>query len=199
MNLFSQKQPKVIRENKEDTVTFSIQYYKSKTSEEYKKELFKKIIGSSVCMAIINTKFMYQEQKIDYNSSQQELLSRLDNLGIDYKRISTERKDEVVIFGLLVKQSDNKFHQDYIIGLIVESHNFEAIGLILDSYNLYYYIDCGICSADELLDRFEASFDDENKLRAGFKYVIFDDNFMENMVVYCKNEDAEHISNILDV
>ena len=199
MNFFSQKKPKVKMETKEDTVTFSIGYYKSKTPEEYKKELFKKIISSSVCMAIINTKFMYQEQKIEYNSGQQELLSRLNNIGINYTRVSVKRKDEMTFFGLSVRRTNNKVYEDYIIGLIVESQNFEDIEQILKDYNPHYYIDCGICSADKLLDRFKADFDDEDKLSSEFKYIVFDDNFMKNMVIYCEREDAEHISNILEV
>jgi hypothetical protein len=102
------------------------------------------------------------------------------------------------IFGLTVKQGDVKYYQDHIIGLIVEGADIEAIEKLFDKYSLYYYIDCGNCSADEILNKFEASFDDEEKLREQFKYSLFDDNFMGNMVVYCKDEDSSYISSILD-
>lgn len=198
MSFFSLKKQKITREIKEDMVAFNIRYYKSKSPKKYKAELFSKIIGTTSCLAVINTKFMYQEQKNSFSRGQQELLNRLNSFEISYRRISVKRKNKMCIFGLSIKQGDVKLYQDYVIGLIVESNNFEAIEKVVDTYSLYYYIDCGACSTDELLDRFEASFDDEEKLKTQFRYFIFDDNFMENMVIYCKKDNVSNISSILD-
>ena len=198
MSFFNPQKKKITGEIKGDMVAFNIKYYKSKAPQKYKSELLSKIIGNTPCLAVMNTKFMYSEQKNSFISGQQQLLNGLNSFEIRHRRIPIKRKEEMSIFGLPVKHGDVKLYQDYVIGLIVESNNIEAIEKVAAQYGLYYFIDCGTGSSDELLDRFEASFDDEEKLKTQFRYFIFDDKFMENMVVYCKTEDASSISSILD-
>lgn len=198
MSFFNPKKQKITTGTKGEMVTFNIKYYKSKTPKKYKLETLGKIIGSTPTLAVINTRFMYKEQKSNFVNKQQELLNHLNSSGIKYIRIPVKRHEETSIFGLIVKQGDPKVFQDYVIGLIVEGAAIEAIVKLFDKYSMYYYIDCCNCSSDEILDKFEASFDDEEKLKTQFKYYLFDDNFMGNMVVYCKDEDSSYISGILE-
>lgn len=197
MSFFNPRKQKIIKEIKGDLIAFNIKYYKSKAPEKYKVELLSKIIGTIPALAVINTRFMYKEQKNNYLKGQQELLEQLNSSGINYRRIPVKRKEEMSIFGLTVRQGEEKFYQDHVYGLIVDSSGIEAIIKLFGSYSLYYFVDCGDCSTEEILDIFEASFDDEETLKAQFKYFIVDDNFMGNMVIYCEEQAAAFISSML--
>lgn len=198
MNFFSKKTLKVKRENMEDGVRFNVEYFKFDAFLGYKSELLKKMMGSGVCMAVINTKCMYKEQNKDYSSALDALFNRLSKLNIRYKKVAVKRKKESVIFGFTVNQSNNKTYQEYIIGLIIEPDNIEAVAPLLDGYNLHYFIDHNKWNADALLDKFGPGFDDEESIRPEFQYYIFEDNFLKHMVIYCKEEDSELIGSVLN-
>ncbi len=196
MSFFNNK-PKITRAAKGDMTTFNISCYKAKAPEKFKAELLGRIFPAAPALAVIDTSFMYKEQKYNFLNDQQKLLEQLDSAAIDYRRIAVTRKEEMNIFGLNVRRGEGKTYQDYIIGLIIDPGAVEAVLKLTGSYSLYYYFDCGTTNAEELLDKFEALYADDEKLKAQFQYYIFDDNFMGNMVVYCKEQAADHISSML--
>jgi hypothetical protein len=198
MNFFKNNKPKIKSESIQSGVKFNIGYFKLNNPENYKSKLLRSIIGSGLCLIIINTKYMYKDQNKDYITDLSELISEFDKADIKYKKIAVKRTQDVSIFGISVKQSDAKKYEDYIIGFIVESDNFENFIFKLSSYNLQYYIDCNGTSADELLIRFESNFDDEEKLRSEFKYSIFDDNFIKQAAIFARMEDSESINGMLE-
>lgn len=196
MGLFNSG-PKVTQTIKDEKATFSIRYNKAKVPEEYKDLLLVRILGDSAALAFLNSKFMYKEQKYRFLERQQELFEKLNNLGIDYKRISIERKSEVSIFGLTVRQTEDKYYQDYVYGLIIDSSNAAQFIKLSGEFNLHYFFNCEATDHQKMLELFEASHDDAERLKAQFRYSIFDDNFMQNLVISCKEQDVPFISSIL--
>ena len=194
---FFNSKPKIIKAVKGEMVTFNIRYYRSKAPDKYKAELLNSLFADAPALAVINTSFMYKEQKKSFWNDQVKLLEQLDSAGINYRRISVTRKEETSIFGLNVRPGEASTYQDYVIGLVVDPGIIEAVVKLVGSYSLYYYFDCGTDNSEEILDKFEADYDNNEKLKAQFQYYIFDDNFMENMVVYCKEQAAGNIGSKL--
>lgn len=196
MGLFNTEQ-KVTQTIKAEKATFSIKYNKAKVPEEYKGLLLGRIIGDSAALAFLNTQYMYKEQKFKFLERQQELFEKLNSIGIDYKRISIERESEVSIFGLTVRQKETKYYQDYLYGLIIDSSNVARFIKLSGEYNLHYFFGCDTTDHQKMLDLFEACHNDTERLKAQFMYSIFDDNFMQNLVISCKEQDAPFINSIL--
>lgn len=198
MNFLRKNKLKIKIENVENAVKFNIEYFKLKESEIFKKRLLESIIGSGLSLAIINTKFMYRQQNKNYSNDLNELIGQLDKLDIKYKKVVVKRTQNVSVFGIPVKQNSEKKYEDYVIGFVIKAEDLDSIMFRLNSYNLQYYIDCNKSSADELLDRFESSYDDEEALKLKFKYSIFEDNFIKQVAVCSRDEDSEFISEILE-
>ena len=158
----------------------------------------KKIIGTTSALAVLNTKFMYKEQKISFKEAQSDISGSLDSYGIQYRRIPVKRAEEYNILGIMIKQGEAKVYLDHVFGLVVDAYNIDIVEKLLDRYSVYYYIDCCGCETNDIMYAFESSFDNEEELKEKFRYYVFDDNMLDNMVVYCKREDEEYISGLLD-
>jgi hypothetical protein len=198
MSFFNSGKQKLTREIKGGLVSFNTNCYKMKSPKRYKAELLKKIIGTTSALAVINTKFMYKEQKSSFMEAQRDLPGILESYGIQYSRIPVKRAEEYNVFGLVIKQGDSKVYQDYVIGLLVDADNIDVIEKLLDKYSLYYYIDSGERSGNEIMEIFESRFDKEEELRSQFRYFAFNDNMLDNMVVYCRTEDEKQMSGLLE-
>lgn len=196
MGLFNSA-PKVTQTIKAEKATFNIKYNKVKTPEEYKVLLLGRIMEDSAALAYLNSRFMYKEQNSKFLERQQELFDKLNSLGIDYKRISVDRKSEYSIFGLTVRQSVDKYYQDYVYGLIIDSSNAAQFMKLSGEYNLHYFFNRETTDHQKMLDLFEACHDDAEKLKAQFMYSVFDDSFVQNLVISCKEQDAPFINSIL--
>lgn len=194
---FNKKAPAFKRENTKTGVKFSIDYHKYANQEKYKALLYKEIIASEPCLAIVNTKFMYGEQKLDYGKDRQRLLGQIARLDISYKEVMLEREHDIVVFGMSVKRNNKLLYEDYIIGLSVRAGDIEELMPVLNNYNIHYFIGCDGCNADELPEKYAASFDDAEKLRAELKYNIFDDNFMKNITIFAEREASEAMDSML--
>lgn len=198
MSFFFSGKQKLTREIKGELVSFNTNCYKLKAPKKYKAELLKEIMGNTKALAVINTKFMYKEQKSSFLEAQRELPGILDSYGIKYIRIPVKRAEEYSVFGLVIKQGDSKVYQDYVIGLLVDADNIDIIEKLLEKYSLYYYIDCGSCSGNDIMEMFESRFDNEEELKTKFRYYAFNDNMLDNMVVYCKAEDDKNMQGLLE-
>lgn len=198
MNFFISGRQKLAREIKGELVSFNTNCYKLKSPKKYKAELLKIIIGNTRALAVINTKFMYKEQKSSFLEAQRELPGILDSYGIQYSRIPIKRAEEYSVFGLVIKQGDSKVYQDYVIGLLVDADNIDIIEKLLYKFSLYYYIDCGSYSGNDIMEIFESRFDNEEELKIKFRYYAFNDNMLDNMVVYCKSEDDKYMHGLLE-
>lgn len=198
MSFFISAKQKLTREIKGGLVSFNTNCYKLKSPKKYKAELLKKIIGDTQALAVINTKFMYKEQKNSFMEAQRDIPGVLESYGIQYSRIPVKRAEEYSIFGLVIKQGDANIYQDYVIGLLVDAGNIDIIEKLLDKYSLYYYIDCSSCSGNDIMEIFESRFDNEEELKIKFRYYAFNDNMLDNMVVYCKAEDDKYMNGLLE-
>jgi len=199
MSIFNFKKLIIKKDIKADKVVFKVGYYKVKPSGNYKSALLKALIGNSTCLAVISSKFMYKEQKKKFPDDQQVLLSKLNNLGIGCRTLTVLREDEMLIFGLSVKQGEKKLYQDLVIGFAMEACDIEAAEKAVSDYNTYYYIDRNGRSKAELLDGFQASLDDDVMLKAAFRYSLFDDSFVESTVITCNKEDSDFVSEQLEL
>lgn len=193
MSIFRERKPVITKEIKEGTALFRVGYGKLKSAEIYKAGLMRELIGGGVCLAVVNSRFMYKEQKNRYDDGRQELLERLESLSACFLRLGIKRKAEMSFFGISIRQGDGKLYQDHIIGIVFEAAEVDDLLHALKGYNINYYTGRSIVGKAELLELFQASPDDEEKLRASFRYTVFDDSFMGSLVIYCSEEDADNL------
>ncbi len=197
MFLFGRRKPKVKRKAVQDGVRFDIEYYNHQAPGRYKAELLEKITDSGICLAVINTDNMYKEQNIAYNGKQDEILSLLNRISIAHRKVTVKRKKETKIFGMAMNQ-DGKTCEELVIGLAAGFEDFKEMKTIMDTYNVHYFIDDRNKQADTLLDIFQSSGGDEEKLRTACRYIVFDDSFVRHICILCSQEDADRIGCILD-
>lgn len=200
MNLFGKSKPSIKTEKSMNDTKVNIEYFKMKNPASYKLELFKKLIGSGACLAILDTEFMYTEQKRIYRQGLSKLMEKLDEANVQYKQLTVKKKKETVIFGISIKQhDDNDCYDDYVIGFVINSENIEDVKLILSSYNMKYYFLQANCSEQDILSKFEEKFNDEESLRAEFDFKIYDDGFIGSISMIIPNTNQHLIENLEEI
>ncbi len=198
MGIFGPKKPKITKEMKEDWTLFNIAYYPSKDPEKYRQALLHKLMSSKNILAVINSRFMYENQKSTYMVQKPMLLKKLESLGIWYKVNQVKRKKERAILGVSVAQSSDATYIDPVIGLVIEEGQMDAVIGLLQEYNVYYYLGTPAADLRETLERLVPSLDHEEMLEKEFSHKIFDDNFIKSVTVYCPPAASEAVARILE-
>lgn len=198
MNFLRKSKLKIKIDKMGEEVKFTVEYFKLKDSESFKEKLLKSIIDLGACLAVINTKFMYSEQNKNYGNYLNTLIEQFEELGIKYKKVVVKKTKNVSVFGIPIKQNNEKKYEDYVIGFIAGKDDIESIIPKLSFFNVQYYIDYDKLGEDELLSRFESNYDEEEELKLNFKFSIFEDNFVKQVVIYSMEEDSESIRDILE-
>lgn len=195
---FKSNKPKICSEIVNNDIKFNINYARLNNSQAYKFELLRKIINKGVSLVVLNTKYMYPDQKEYYLNHIGEILLELNKFKINYKKVTINRESKVSIFGMPLRQGDNaKMYEDYVIGFMVKNEDIENINGILNRFNPHYFVSCDMHTEEEIFSIFEENSDNEEKIKCSFLYSIIDDIFLKNIFINSKKENAEFISGIL--
>ena len=100
------------------------------------------------------------------------------------------------MFGLTVKKGSDKKHKDYIIGFVVNKDNFNMIEKYINNLNMYYFIDNTGFSEEELFQNLGENYEDLDEIGKDFYLEIFDNTFINKLVISSKIELATEIKEI---
>jgi hypothetical protein len=197
MKFFNKRVLKLKSEVKDTKYSYYIDYSGLKESETFKSRLLKELIGSNLCLIVMNTKMFYKKREENYQSIGNELISLLEESDIIYKKITYKKSDEATILGLKMKVEVGEKQRDYALGFVIKGDNLEKLMPLILRYNLYYCIDKSGSSDVELISRFQDNHDDIEELKQYFAYSIFDNNFASQIAVVSQIEASEVIRNII--
>lgn len=197
MKVFNKGKLKVKSELKDDDARFYIDYYRVNEEDDFKIRLLKEIIGSSLCLAIVDTKLAYKKITSEKDMPDR-LIGLLENLNIEYKKIEVKVNPSVTVFGAAFKMNSTEKSREYIIGFTINSENLMEMKDIIDNYNIRYYVSNDYTNKDGVLSKIRVYYEDEDKMVCDFKYNIFDNNTSKNMVVYCMKENSQIVDSIIE-
>ena len=155
MNFFKKDIIKVKSKSEGDCVSFYINYFKLKQSDDFKILLLKEMLVNNKCLAIINTEMKYFKDSKNNKKEADELTDLFDKGGIKYKKIEFKKTQDLIILGAVIKSNDKGSYKEYIIGFIIEAEKLESITSIINNYNINYYFNYKLCSDEELLCEFQ--------------------------------------------
>lgn len=190
MQLFSNSKPKIKKEKSENRLKVSIDYFKLREDDNYKINLLKNVADLGLILTVLNTEFLYNKMNIEYAEVFKELVNKLNALNIRHIKLTTERKKAVTMLGLRLNKE--KTYEDEVIGFMLSKDNVEAFYDIINTYNMQYYVFQDV-TENEILNKFQEDYKEEEKLRKGSRCTIYDDNFIREILIYCNNEDENKI------
>ena len=196
MFLFGKNKLKVkSKEIKGRSKTF-IEYYDIKEKDTFKEKVLKELIGNNICLGVISSKLLYLDKTKDSKETFDEIIDKLELGKIDYKKIEMRKNSEVAMFGLTVKKGSDKKHKDYIIGFVINKENFSIIQNYINNLNIYYFIDNTGLSGEDLFQNLGENYEDLDEIGKDFYLEIFDNTFINKLVVSSKIELATGIKEI---
>lgn len=196
MFLFGRNKLKIkSKENKGRSKTF-IEYYDIKEKDSFKEKVLKELIGNNLCLGVISSKLLYLDKNKDSKETFDEIIDKLEFAKISYKKIEMRKNSEVAMFGLTVKKGSDKKHKDYIIGFVINKDNFNRIEKYINNLNIYYFIDNTNLSEEDLFQNLGENYEDLDEIGKDFYLEIFDNTFINKLVISSKNELAMEIKEI---
>jgi hypothetical protein len=183
MFLFGGNKVKVRSEEDEDRCKTFIEYHGIKQKDIFKVNILKELIGDNFCLGVIDSKLLYCGPKEGSTIEFREIIDHLDFTGIAYKKIEIKKIPEVSMFGVTVKKGSKKTDKDYIVGFVVNKDNFKLIEEYVNKFNIYYFIDKVGLDKETLLKKLEESYEDLDEMGKDFCYEIFNNNFINQLVV----------------
>ncbi|EHJ01641.1 hypothetical protein CDLVIII_5150 [Clostridium sp. DL-VIII] len=198
MSLFSRSRLKV--KNKEDGNKFKslIEYYEIEQKDEFNVNVLKELIGNNLCLGVIDSKLLYNGAQEESEITFEEIIERLDSIDIVYKKIEIKKIPEISMFGLTIKKGSKKTDKDYIIGFVVNKDNFKDIEKYINKLNIYYFIDkTGLCE-EALLQKLERNYEDIDEIGNYFCCQIFNNNFMNQLIISSEIELASEIKEVVN-
>ena len=115
-----------------------------------------------------------------------------------YKKIETKKIPEVSVCGVTIKKGAKKTDRDYIVGFVINKDNLKRIDEYVNKLNLYYFIDKTGLDEEALLQKFEENYEDVDEMRKDFYCQIFNNNYIEQLVVLSRSEPAAEIKEIVN-
>ncbi len=198
MSLFGRSRLKV--KNEEDGNKFKslIEYYEIEQKDAFNVNVLKGLIGDNLCLGVIDSKLLYNGPQEESEVAFEEIIENLDLLGIAYKKIEIKKIPEILMFGLSIKKGSKKTDKDYIIGFVVNKDNFKNIEKYINKLNIYYFIDkTGLCE-EALLQKLERNYEDIDEIGNDFCCQIFNNNFMNQLVISSEIELAPEIKELVN-
>ena len=196
MFLFGKNKLKIkSKEHQGRSKTF-IEYYDIKEKDAFKVKVLNELIGNNLCLGVISSKLLYLDKQKDSKETFDEIIDKLESAKIAYKKIEMRKNSEVAMFGLTVKKGSDKKHKDYIIGLVVNKDNFNNIEKYINNLNRYYFIDNTGLSEQDLLQNLGENYEDLDEIGKDFYLEIFDNTFINKLVISSKIELATEIKEI---
>ncbi|MFT8350535.1 hypothetical protein [Clostridium saccharoperbutylacetonicum] len=200
MFLFGRNKLKIRSEEDEDRFKIFVGYYSIKQKDAFKEKVLEELIGDNLCLGVMDSKLFYcgpqEESKITFI----EMVKHLEFTRIPYKKIEIKKIPEVSMFGLTVKKGSKKTDKDYVYGFVVNKDNFKLIEehVKVNKLNIYYFIDRTGLAEEALFKKLEENYEDIDEMGKDFYYQIFDNNFMNQLVISSEIERSEEIKEIVD-
>lgn len=197
MSFFSNNKFKVKTTIKLDKVMFCINYFRVKDSDNFKSRLLQKLISHGHCLVSINTSLLCLNERKDIEGMVNTLIDSLDKLSINYRKEVVYTDNDLKLFGFSVNVSEVNTHKDYIIFFTINFDKLEAIQSIVTRYTLHYYISNNDKREDELINKFDSNYLNEEKLKTYFDYDVLDNNSIKQLVIYTNKKDSSFVSDII--
>ena len=198
MFLFDRNKLKVRSEEDEAGVKTVIEYYRIKQKDVFKVKVLNELIGNDLCLGIIDSKLLYFGTKDEDKISFTEIIEHLDFTKVAYKKFELKKIPEASMFGVTIKKGSKKTDKDYIIGFVVNKDNFNMIEEYVNKFNIYYFIDKTALNEEALLQKLEENYEDVDEMGKDFYCKIFNNNFIEQLVVLSGSEPASEIKEIVN-
>lgn len=200
MFLFDKNKLKIRSEEDEDRFKTFVEYYRIKQKDVFKENVLKELIGDNLCLGVMDSKLFYCGPQEESKSTFREMIRHLDLTKIPYKKIEIKKIPEVSMFGLTVKKGSKKTDKDYVYGFVVNKDNFKLIEeyVSVNKLNIYYFIDRTGIGEDALLQKLGENYEDLDEMGKDFYYQIFNNNFMNQLVILSAIELAEEIKGIVN-
>lgn len=196
MFLFGNNKLKIKSKEKEGRLKTFIEYYNIKEKDAFKVKVLNELIGNNICLGVISSKLLYLDKQKDSKETFEEIIDKLESAKIAYKKIEIRKNSEVAMFGLTVKKGSDKKHKDYIVGFVVNKHNFNMIEKYINNLNMYYFIDNTDISEEALFQNLGENYEDLDEIGKDFYLEIFDNTFINKLVISSKIELAVEIKEI---
>lgn len=198
MSFFFKNKLKVQTRNDEGRIKFYIDFYKVKNSAEIKLHLLKELIDKNHCLAAVSTDMMYQQDISDLDDMIDNLIAQLEKLNITFIKKSIVSQNTVKVLGILLNSKAKKKRKDYMIGFIARPENLEALQNLTNKFTLHYYIGIKDISHEELLNKFQENYSNEDELSSNFDYEVIDNSYLERLAISSTSEGSGLVSNIID-
>lgn len=196
MFLFGKNKLKIKSKEHEGMSKTFIEYYDIKEKDTFKVKVLNELIGNNICLGVISSKLLYLDKHKDSKETFEEIIDKLTSAKIAYKKIEMRKNSEVAMFGLTVKKGSEKKHKDYIVGFVVNKDNFNIIEKYINNLNMYYFIDNTGFSEEDLFQNLEENYEDLDEIGKDFHLEIFDNTFINKLVISSKNELVTEIKEI---
>lgn len=196
MFLFGKNKLKIKSKEHEGMSKTFIEYYDIKEKDTFKVKVLNELIGNNICLGVISSKLLYLDKHKDSKETFEEIIDKLTSAKIAYKKIEMRKNSEVAMFGLTVKKGSEKKHKDYIVGFVVNKDNFNIIEKYINNLNMYYFIDNTGFREEDLFQNLEENYEDLDEIGKDFHLEIFDNTFINKLVISSKNELVTEIKEI---
>lgn len=196
MFLFGKNKLKIKSKVHEGRSKTFIEYYDIKEKDAFKVKVLNELIGNNICLGVVSSKLLYLDKQKDSKETFEEIIDKLEATTIAYKKIEIRKDSEVAMFGLTVKKGSGKKHKDYIIGIVINKDNFNMIEKYINNLNMYYFIDNTGLSEEALFQNLGENYEDLDEIGKDFYLEIFDNTFINKLVVSSKIELAAEIKEI---
>ncbi|WP_160687035.1 hypothetical protein [Clostridium sp. C2-6-12] len=196
MFLFGKNKLKIKSKEREGRAQTFIEYYDIKEKEAFKEKVLKELMSNNLCLGVISSKLLYLDKTKDSKETFDEIIDKLESAKITYKKIEIRKNSEVAMFGLTVKKGSDKKHKDYIVGFVVNKDNFNMIEKYINNLNMYYFIDNTGLSEEDFFHNLGKNYEDLDEIGKDFYLEIFDNTFINKLVISSKIELAREIKEI---
>ena len=198
MFLFGRNKLKVRSEEDEDGVKTFVNYSGIKQKYTFKVKVLNELIGDNFCLGILDSKLLSFKTQEKFPISIAEIIEHLDFTRAAYKKIETKKIPEVSVCGVTIKKGAKKTDRDYNVGFVINKDNLKMLDEYVNKLNLYYFIDKTGLDEEDLLQKFEENYEDVDEMRKDFYCQIFNNNYIEQLVVLSRSEPAAEIKEIVN-
>lgn len=189
---------KIRREEDEYGFKNIIEYHEIKHKDVFNVNVLRELIGDNFCLGVIDSKLLYYGPQEKAKVTFEEITNHLAFTRVPYKKIEIKKTPEMSIFGLTVKKGSKKTDKDYIIGFAVNKDNFKRVEEYVNKLNISYFIDKAGFSEEAILQKLEENYEDIEEMGKDFYCQIFNNNFIDQMVISSGSELTSEIKEIVN-
>lgn len=193
MSIFNKNKLKIKKETADGITKINIDYYKIGEPEMLKASLLKELMGENLCLAIIDSKLQYK----DLINSIDDLIISLESSNILYRKKLVKEDETVKVLGISMKVSGSTKAKRHILGMVISRGNIDKLEELIRAYNTYYYFAPNNFQSDELLDKVETYFEDEEEVFNSFGLSAFDSTAFNNMNINLDSKYYNYVDEIL--